>query len=88
MVRPTLPQMIDMIAQNAAIGWVMITAIETFNRTEGGIGAQIYAYNATNNLAGVYGYLIIIGIIAVSEDFLFALLKRILFPYSLIAERA
>lgn len=87
-VRPTLPQMIDMIAQNAAIGWVMITAIETYNRTEGGIGAQIYAYNSTNQLAEVYAYLIIIGIIAVAEDGLFLLLKRLLFPYSVIAERA
>ncbi|MEW6212459.1 MAG: ABC transporter permease subunit [Acidobacteriota bacterium] len=87
-VRPTLPQMIDMIAQNAAIGWVMITAIETFNRTEGGIGAQIFSYNATNNLAAVYAYLFVIGIIAVMEDGLFSLAKRVFFPYSLIAERA
>jgi len=87
-VRPTLPAMIDMVAQNAAIGWVMITAIETYNRTEGGIGSQIYAYSSTNNLAEVYAYLLIIGVIAVLEDGLFLLLKRILFPYSLVAERA
>ncbi len=87
-VRPTLPQMIDMVAQNAAMGWVMITAIETYNRTEGGIGAQIFAYNATNQLAEVYAYLIIIGVIAILEDGLFKLIKRVLFPYSVIAERA
>lgn len=87
-VRPTLPSMIDMIAQNAAMGWVMITAIETFNRTEGGIGSQIYAYSATNQLAEVYAYLFIIGIIAIIEDGLLVLLKRVLFPYSLVAERA
>ena len=87
-VRPTLPQMIDMIAQNAAMGWIMITAIETYNRTEGGIGAQIYAYNSTNNLPEVYAYLIVIGIIAVVEDGLFFLIKRLLCPYSVIAERA
>ncbi|MGH9799404.1 MAG: ABC transporter permease [Blastocatellia bacterium] len=87
-VRPTLPAMIEMIAQNAAIGWVMITAIETYNRTEGGIGSQIYAYSSTNQLAEVYAYLFIIGVIAVAEDGFFRLLKRLLFPYSLIAERA
>ncbi|HZF38826.1 MAG TPA: ABC transporter permease subunit [Blastocatellia bacterium] len=86
-VRPTLPLMIDMIAQNAAIGWVMITAIETYNRTEGGIGSQIYAYSSTNNLAEVYAYLLIIGVIAVLEDWGFTLIKRLMFPYSLIAER-
>jgi NitT/TauT family transport system permease protein len=87
-VRPTLPSMIDMVAQNAAMGWVMITAIETYNRTEGGIGSQIYAYSSTNQLAEVYAYLLIIGLIAVTEDWIFTLLKRFLFPYSLIAERA
>jgi NitT/TauT family transport system permease protein len=87
-VRPTLPAMIDMIAQNAAMGWVMITAIETFNRTEGGIGSQIYAYSSTNQLAEVYAYLLIIGVIAVIEDGLLVLIKRVLFPYSLVAERA
>jgi NitT/TauT family transport system permease protein len=87
-VRPTLPAMIDMIAQNAAMGWVMITAIETFNRTEGGIGSQIYAYTSTNQLAEVYAYLLIIGVIAVLEDGLLSLIKRVLFPYSLVAERA
>ena len=87
-MRPTLPQMIEMVAQNAAIGWVMITAIETYNRTEGGIGSQIYAYSSTNQLAEVYAYLLIIGMIAVLEDWFFVLLKRALFPHSLLAERA
>ncbi|MDQ3133251.1 MAG: ABC transporter permease subunit [Acidobacteriota bacterium] len=87
-VRGTAPQMIDMIAQNAAIGWVMITAIETYNRTEGGIGSQIYAYSSINNLPAVYAYLIVIGVIAILEDWLFVLLKRALFPYTTVAERA
>jgi ABC-type nitrate/sulfonate/bicarbonate transport system permease component len=87
-VRPTLPAMIDVVAQSAAMGWVMIVAIETFNRTEGGIGAAIYSYSSTNQKAEVYVYLVIIGIIAVLEDQFFYWLKRILFPYTTIAERA
>lgn len=87
-VRPTLPAMIDIVAQSAAMGWVMIVAIETFNRTEGGIGAAIYSYSSTNQKAEVYVYLIIIGIIAILEDQFFYWLKRILFPYTTISERA
>jgi ABC-type nitrate/sulfonate/bicarbonate transport system permease component len=87
-VRPNFPAMIDMVAQNAAMGWVMIVAIETFNRTEGGIGAAIYSYSSTNQKAEVYVYLIIIGIIAILEDQFFYWLKRIVFPYTTIAERA
>lgn len=86
-VRPTFPQMIDMVAQNAAIGWIMITSIETYSRNEKGIGTQLYAYYSTNNLPEVYGLLLIIGLIALLEDNLFSLLKRYLFPYSVIAER-
>jgi ABC-type nitrate/sulfonate/bicarbonate transport system permease component len=87
-VRPTLPAMIDTVAQSAAMGWVMIVAIETFNRTDGGIGAAIYSYSATNQKAEVYVYLIIIGLIAILEDQFFYWLKRFLFPYTTIAERA
>jgi ABC-type nitrate/sulfonate/bicarbonate transport system permease component len=87
-VRPTLPSMIDVVAQSAAMGWVMIVAIETFNRTEGGIGAAIYSYSSTNQKAEVYVYLIVIGIIAILEDQFFYWLKRIVFPYTTIAERA
>lgn len=86
-IRPTLPQMIDMVAQNAAIGWIMITSIETYSRNEKGIGTQLYAYYSTNNLPEVYALLLIIGFIALLEDSLFSFLKRFLFPYSVIAER-
>jgi ABC-type nitrate/sulfonate/bicarbonate transport system permease component len=87
-VRPTLPLMIDVVAQSAAMGWVMIVSIETFNRTEGGIGAAIYSYSSTNQKAEVYVYLVIIGVIAILEDQFFYWLKRILFPYTTVAERA
>lgn len=87
-VRPTLPAMIDVVAQSAAMGWVMIVAIETFNRTEGGIGAAIFSYSSTNQKAEVYVYLFIIGIIAILEDQFFYWLKRIVFSYTTIAERA
>jgi ABC-type nitrate/sulfonate/bicarbonate transport system permease component len=87
-VRPTLPRMIEAVAANAAIGWIMIVAIETFNRTEGGIGSQICIYNDTNQLTQVYVYLIVIGIIAMAQDLFFSLSKRLLFPYNRIAERS
>ena len=85
--RPTLPAMIDLIAQNAAIGWIMIVTIESFNRTEGGIGAQICGYTETNQQPEIYVYLLIIGIIAVLEDQFFVWIKRLLFPYTKIQEK-
>ncbi|HRH41680.1 MAG TPA: ABC transporter permease subunit [Pyrinomonadaceae bacterium] len=86
--RPTMPAMIDLIAQNAAIGWIMIVTIESFNRTEGGIGAQICAYAETNQQAEIYVYLFIIGIVAILEDQFFVWIKRLFFPYTMIHEKS
>jgi ABC-type nitrate/sulfonate/bicarbonate transport system permease component len=66
----------------------MITAIETYNRTEGGIGSQIEIYCATNQFPEVYAYLVVIGCVAVVADWGFRLLRRVLFPYTTVAERA
>jgi len=87
-VRPSLPNILEVIMQNAAMGWLMIVAVETFNRTEGGMGAMLQIYSASNQSANVYVYLIIIGVIALIEDALFRLTKRFVFPYTTIAERA
>jgi NitT/TauT family transport system permease protein len=85
---PSLPAMIEVIVQNAAMGWLMIVAVETFNRTEGGMGAMLQIYSASNQVSFVYVYLIIIGVIAVVQDFTLRQLKGLLFPYTKIAERA
>jgi ABC-type nitrate/sulfonate/bicarbonate transport system permease component len=85
---PTLPKMLEVIMQNAAMGWLMIVAVETFNRTDGGMGAMLQIYSASNQSANVYVYLINIGLIALIEDGLFKVTNRVLFPYTTIAERA
>jgi ABC-type nitrate/sulfonate/bicarbonate transport system permease component len=85
---PSLPNILEVVMQNAAMGWLMIVAVETFNRTEGGMGAMLQIYSASNQSANVYCYLTIIGAIALIEDALFRLSKRLLFPYTTIAERA
>jgi NitT/TauT family transport system permease protein len=86
--KPTMPLMIEMIRQNAAMGWLMIVAIETFNRTEGGIGAMLQIYSASSQMAEVYTYLTIIAIIALIEDGVCLLAKWGFFPYTRISERA
>jgi ABC-type nitrate/sulfonate/bicarbonate transport system permease component len=85
---PTLPSILEVIMQNAAMGWLMIVAVETFNRTEGGMGAMLQIYSASNQSANVYVYLLIIGVIALIEDAVFRLAKRLVFPYTTIPERA
>lgn len=85
---PSLPKILEVVMQNAAMGWLMIVAVETFNRTEGGMGSQLYVYSASNQSANVYTYLIAIAIIATIEDAFFREMKKWLFPYTRIQERA
>ncbi len=86
--KPTLPLMIETVMQNAAMGWLMIVAVETFSRTEGGMGAMLQIYSSSSQTGNVWTYLIIIGFIALLEDLFFTQSRKYLFPYSIISERA
>jgi NitT/TauT family transport system permease protein len=86
-LRPTLPDMLEMVRQNSAIGWLMVIAIETSNRTEGGIGAQIYGYQMTGQLPEVYAYLLIIGALALIQDGLFRFIIWAAFAHRRVKER-
>ena len=44
-VRGTLDKALDILRQNLAIGWAMITMVEGISRAEGGIGALILNQN-------------------------------------------
>lgn len=84
---PTLPAMINAVMQNSAMGWLMTTSVETFNRTDGGIGSQLYMYSSSNQTANVYVYLIMIGFIALLQDGIFRLINKSFFSYYFIKER-
>lgn len=84
---PSLPMMLEALRQNAAMGWLMTVSVETFNRTQGGMGAMIQIYSGTNQIAETYVYLIIIGIIALIQDQITLRSQGIIAPYTLIKER-
>ena len=80
--------MIDIVSQSVALSWLFVVVIELFNHSQSGIVAAIYSFSSTNQRAEIFVYLIIIGIIAFLEVQFFYWLKRILFSYKQIAERA
>lgn len=84
---PTIPSILDTVRANAPMTWLMLTAVENFNRTEGGMGAKIWIYNSSNEIDRVFVYLFIIGIFAVLFELLVFLVKKLLFPWTLIQER-
>jgi NitT/TauT family transport system permease protein len=83
---PTLPLILVVIMQNAAMSWLMITAVETFNATEGGMGRMIQIYSSSNQTEHTYLYLIMIGVIACIQDGIFRAAKYF-FPHTFINER-
>jgi NitT/TauT family transport system permease protein len=72
----------EIMKQNAAIGWMMLTMVEGLVRSGGGIGSLLLTQNKFFNLSGVFAIQILIFLIGfIMVDFLFDILKRASCPY-------
>jgi NitT/TauT family transport system permease protein len=83
-VRGTADKAMEVLRQNAAIGWMMLTMVEGISRSEGGIGAMLLNQNRHFRLAEVFAIQILILVVGVLQDYGLGLLKRLLFPYSVL----
>jgi NitT/TauT family transport system permease protein len=86
-IRGTLDRALDVLRQNLAIGWTMITMVEGISRAEGGLGAMILNQNKYFKLAEVYAILFVILFVGLLLDYLIGALTRVLCPYAML-ERA
>lgn len=80
-VRGTLDKALDVLRQNIAMGWAMITMVEGISRAEGGIGAMILNENKHFLLAEVYAILFVILFLGLVMDYAAGVLTQILCPY-------
>ncbi len=78
----TLDKALDVMRQNVAMGWAMITMVEGISRAEGGIGAMILNQNKHFKLAEVYAILLVILVLGLLMDYGMGLLTDLLCPYS------
>lgn len=65
-VRSTVPQVLDALRDNAAMGWGMLMMVEGFVRSEGGVGVLLLDQERVLNLAYVYaisGTILAVGIL-------------------------
>jgi NitT/TauT family transport system permease protein len=74
--------MLEVVRQNFAIIWTMITLVETLYQSEGGIGLLLYKQNRYLHLDGVVAIQLVILTVGALQDYLFVLLRRIFFPFS------
>src|SRR3989344_8134534 len=78
----TLAEVFEVIRQNAAIGWTMLTMVEGISRSEGGIGVMLISQNKFLRLDGIFAIQFTIFILALSQDKFLGLAHKFLFPYA------
>jgi NitT/TauT family transport system permease protein len=78
----TADKALDVLRQNLAIGWTMITMVEGISRAEGGLGAMILNQNKHFKLPEVYAIMLVILVVGLVLDYAMGLLTRTVCPYA------
>jgi NitT/TauT family transport system permease protein len=82
-----LDQVFEVMRQNFAIAWMMITMVEGLSMSEGGLGTMLIKSNKYIDLSTVFAILVIIFAIGVFFDYLLKNMRYWLFPYTKIHVR-
>ena len=83
----TLDRAFELLRQNAAMGWMMLTGVEGMVRTGGGIGIVILDGSRFNNLAIVYAAVLVVLLVGLLQDFGLDWLKYLACPYKLFEKK-
>jgi NitT/TauT family transport system permease protein len=78
----TADKAIEVLRQNAAIGWMMLTMVEGISRAEGGVGAMLLNQNKHFRLAEVFAIQLTILAVGLMQDYAIGALKRLFCPYA------
>lgn len=81
-VRGSRDQAFDVMRQNAAIGWMMLTMVEALVRSEGGIGTMLLNENKHFKLDAVFALLLVVLVTGLIIDFAIGHLKKAACPYA------
>lgn len=78
----TADKAIEVLRQNAAIGWMMLTMVEGISRAEGGVGAMLLNQNKHFRLPEVFAIQITILLLGLVQDYGIGVTKRLLLPWA------
>lgn len=67
---------LELVRQNAAIGWTMLTMVEGFTRAEGGVGAMLVDQNRHLHLAEVFALQLTIVVVGLAQDAALGVVRR------------
>lgn len=87
-IRGRLSDALEMMRQNAALGWAMLTAVEGLSKSEGGIGVMILNNDKYLKLEAIFAMMALILLTGIFQDYLFRVIRKAVCPYAYIrAER-
>jgi NitT/TauT family transport system permease protein len=78
----TFDKLLDIVRQNAAMGWMLLTMVETLVRSEGGIGVLLANQSKHLQLASIALLQLVIFALGMLQDLALFGLKRWLCPWS------
>ena len=84
----TADKALEVLRQNAAMGWMMLTMVEGIVKSEGGVGTMLIAEDKYFHLPEVFAIQIVILIVGLFQDFIIGLIRRWACPYAdMVLER-
>jgi NitT/TauT family transport system permease protein len=72
----------EVLRQNAAMGWMMLTMVEGISRSEGGVGAMLLNQNKHFHLSAVFAIQLTILLLGLGQDYAIGLLREVFCPYA------
>jgi ABC-type nitrate/sulfonate/bicarbonate transport system permease component len=78
---------IEAIRANFAMGWLMITMVESFSMSEGGLGVMLFRANKYNQLDKIFAIQLVILALGMLFDFLLKQARYAAFPHVKISEK-
>jgi NitT/TauT family transport system permease protein len=81
-VRGTLDAALEAIRDNAAIGWSMLTMVESIVRSQGGVGIMILNQERGMHFEIIYGIALAVLVVGLTQDWLLRELRRQLCPHT------
>lgn len=78
----TADKAFEVLRQNAAIGWMMLTMVEGIARSEGGLGVMLLNQSKHMRLADVFAVQFLILAVGLFQDEIIALIRQVVCPYA------
>lgn len=78
----TIDKAFEVLRQNAAIGWMMLTMVEGISRAEGGVGAMLLNQSKHFHLAEVFAIQLVILLTGLLFDYAIGAARRLVCPYA------